>query len=430
MANIYLGNTQLGGGGIVPTNALPTANAENYDKHELYLNGGELKYLDKYYSDDFTYNGDYWYGPQYTDVDVSQYITVGDYIYVLLEGNSLRRFDSVAKTLTTLVSLENTSTNIDGLANVEGDYIYLSCSHTYIYKYNYKTNQLAILSQFQDYGYGSLNCNCGSAIYNGYLYTFGGKNGTNDNIGYIFKYSLETGVRSRVGSLVITDAQKTLSYKYGNIVYIFVYSKSTNKIDANEIWKFDLTNETLTQTQLALPIMIGNYQLCEFNGKLYIVGGQESTNTYKGVITFDAQTETFTTLTNQLGSSYNYKRAGCGYHENNIYLLFGRREQYSSKTRYVSELKFPEVIEYKTLASTDLVNTISFTIAGATYQAEEGMTWSEWVNSAYNTDGFRNEGQKIVNSSFTRAVTYNNVYVSNNDVIIDSGVYTLKNYGG
>lgn len=31
---------------------------------------------------------------------------------------------------------------------------------------------------------------------------------------------------------------------------------------------------------------------------------------------------------------------------------------------------------------------ISFTIAGTSYQAEEGMTWGEWVNSAYNTGGF------------------------------------------
>ena len=31
---------------------------------------------------------------------------------------------------------------------------------------------------------------------------------------------------------------------------------------------------------------------------------------------------------------------------------------------------------------------ISFTIAGTSYQAEEGMTWEQWVNSSYNTGGF------------------------------------------
>ncbi len=32
---------------------------------------------------------------------------------------------------------------------------------------------------------------------------------------------------------------------------------------------------------------------------------------------------------------------------------------------------------------------ISFTIGTTTYQAESGMTWFEWVNSSYNTEGFR-----------------------------------------
>lgn len=30
-------------------------------------------------------------------------------------------------------------------------------------------------------------------------------------------------------------------------------------------------------------------------------------------------------------------------------------------------------------------NKISFTIGGTSYQAEEGMTWEDWVNSSYNT---------------------------------------------
>lgn len=34
------------------------------------------------------------------------------------------------------------------------------------------------------------------------------------------------------------------------------------------------------------------------------------------------------------------------------------------------------------------VTLISFTFGDTTYQAEEGMTWGEWVASEYNTDGF------------------------------------------
>lgn len=34
------------------------------------------------------------------------------------------------------------------------------------------------------------------------------------------------------------------------------------------------------------------------------------------------------------------------------------------------------------------VSTISFAIDNVSYQAESGMTWSEWISSAYNTGGF------------------------------------------
>ena len=36
-------------------------------------------------------------------------------------------------------------------------------------------------------------------------------------------------------------------------------------------------------------------------------------------------------------------------------------------------------------------NLISFTISDNSYQAEEGMTWKQWVESDYNTDGFTYE---------------------------------------
>lgn len=41
------------------------------------------------------------------------------------------------------------------------------------------------------------------------------------------------------------------------------------------------------------------------------------------------------------------------------------------------------------------VSLISFTIDGTSYQAEEGMTWGEWVESSYNTGGATNMGRII-----------------------------------
>ena len=76
---------------------------------------------------------------------------------------------------------------------------------------------------------------------------------------------------------------------------------------------------------------------------------------------------------------------------------------------------------------------ISFTIAGDTYQAEDGMTWAQWAASNYNADGFINDGSTIVNSSYTKAVAtsssgYN--YVNSSDTITADFSYYLRNYGG
>lgn len=42
------------------------------------------------------------------------------------------------------------------------------------------------------------------------------------------------------------------------------------------------------------------------------------------------------------------------------------------------------IIEY----TVELVIPINFTVDDISYQAEEGMTWGEWVESDYNTEGF------------------------------------------
>ena len=69
---------------------------------------------------------------------------------------------------------------------------------------------------------------------------------------------------------------------------------------------------------------------------------------------------------------------------------------------------------------------ITFTIAGDEYQAEEGMTWEEWVNSEYNTSNFLILGGVIQ--------SFDNKYVNakTSDIIRNNGVYLLQtgNSGG
>lgn len=81
------------------------------------------------------------------------------------------------------------------------------------------------------------------------------------------------------------------------------------------------------------------------------------------------------------------------------------------------------------------VTLISFTIAGTTYQAEEGMTWQQWVVSSYNTGGF------YVTAGNTRVIFSNGAdyvssegfagdYANNTSQIVANGTYYKFSSGG
>lgn len=74
-------------------------------------------------------------------------------------------------------------------------------------------------------------------------------------------------------------------------------------------------------------------------------------------------------------------------------------------------------LDYSTVDSS--VTLISFAFQGTTYQAEEGMTWAEWVNSEYNTAG-------IYVSEFGEVCTLGLEQVTNDptEVIIDGTTIT------
>ena len=67
---------------------------------------------------------------------------------------------------------------------------------------------------------------------------------------------------------------------------------------------------------------------------------------------------------------------------------------------------------------------INFTIDGTAYQAEEGMTWQEWVNSSYNTDGYYVLGN-IINGTGEHDGTVENGTVGPNDVIVANQDYSI-----
>ena len=78
------------------------------------------------------------------------------------------------------------------------------------------------------------------------------------------------------------------------------------------------------------------------------------------------------------------------------------------------------------------VQKISFTIAGTSYQAEEGMTWGEWVASSYNTAGYQivyNWAQSgIADASGTKFVydPENRIFPPSTDAIANGREYMLQ----
>jgi hypothetical protein len=92
-------------------------------------------------------------------------------------------------------------------------------------------------------------------------------------------------------------------------------------------------------------------------------------------------------------------------------------------------------ISKQTLENLDSsVSLISFTIEGTTYQAVEGMTWREWVESEYNTDGYFIQDQEVhrSNTSVVSFLTssYSLTSVSTDEIIKDGVAYKNLHLGG
>lgn len=107
------------------------------------------------------------------------------------------------------------------------------------------------------------------------------------------------------------------------------------------------------------------------------------------------------TTTNYTGISIGYTHGEEGRRTtlaNSIAFINGNSFAISSITNSVGFTITFEENEYADYTETSLiswlqengtiVNLINFSINTVSYQAEDGMTWEEWVNSSYNTDGY------------------------------------------
>ena len=77
---------------------------------------------------------------------------------------------------------------------------------------------------------------------------------------------------------------------------------------------------------------------------------------------------------------------------------------------------------------------ITFTINNVSYQAEQGMTWAQWIASAYNTDGYETDSVDVYldNSPYYDYVQLSGTNVSPSDTITANTSYSIYrvNSGG
>lgn len=93
-----------------------------------------------------------------------------------------------------------------------------------------------------------------------------------------------------------------------------------------------------------------------------------------------------------------------------------------------------EIYDGGVIISGGTASLISFTIDGTEYQAEDGMTWEEWLESAYNTanysylllEGVDTVLLESVNSVYHYGLSYNDAFVPITDTVVADRAYTKK----
>jgi hypothetical protein len=79
------------------------------------------------------------------------------------------------------------------------------------------------------------------------------------------------------------------------------------------------------------------------------------------------------------------------------------------------------------------VELISFTIEGVNYQAEDGMTWAEWIESEYNTGSITTDGGSIVILATSSTTGYmiestNGTVYTYNVIVVDTAYTKGRRY--
>lgn len=109
---------------------------------------------------------------------------------------------------------------------------------------------------------------------------------------------------------------------------------------------------------------------------------------------------------------------------------------YSLNIREIEITDFATVDECAEAFNPTTIQLISFTTTYHSLQAEEGMTWSEWINSSYNDGAFYASGNFVMERQSVGSATegsvqlQNGTYVKITDTIIANYAYLNSSSGG
>ena len=130
--------------------------------------------------------------------------------------------------------------------------------------------------------------------------------------------------------------------------------------------------------------------------------------------------------------AYTITAEGAGVANNGVVAEFETNKSAQSTTIHIAANDPDYAGEYKdtvtfTVAVKDVPKPlISFTIDGTSYQAEEGMTWGDWVNSEYDNDEFSvdinavKKGSSFVSNGGSNIVYTNNQITANAAYVLGS----------
>ena len=276
---------------------------------------------------------------------------------------------------------------------------------------------------------------------NQYIYVFGGKTDYADSTttNKIFKYNINANTWSTLSTTLLVATSKFSAIKIGENIYLLGGSQYANSTvtTTDKIYAFNVASETLIETNYTLNTAACNYG-CVVNGNnVYLLGGSTGTNSNTSIsylwqtLTLEQPLPTNQLLINTTLNKNLFKIINAPSAEIEI----GVNGVYRGNANGVAELESANVFDESQSAWVDVQSgavvqkvsngLINFTIDGVTYETEDGMTWYEWCNSAYNIDGAYcdNNESNVMAPSQMFVLDNTSSFVYGNDTIIADYAY-------